>query len=183
MRATRRDEIVRAFVLVLAKHGVSGATIAKVAERAGVAPGLVHHHFADKDDLVDATFDVLVSDFRKRVSTIERDPERDPLDPLIEATLSLGARADVIGARAWASLLAEALRHPPLFVRVRRLLDTEIENVRRLGNLTEQEAASLLAYVIGALVLGAFAPRKVSGFAADGARRLVAAIRAEARAR
>ncbi len=62
----------------------------------------------------------------------------------------------------------------PLAGRVRRLVDGEVEAIRRRsrGALTEKEAGAVLAFVLGALVLGAFAPRKTAGFAAAGARRL-----------
>ena len=67
-------------------------------------------------------------------------------------------------------MFAEALRAPALFDQMRRLIDTEIVVIeRRSGQeLDAHEAGAVLAYVIGALVLGAFAPRKTAGFAAPG---------------
>src|SRR5262249_1322148 len=50
-REQRRREILQAFAKVLADHGYAGATIAAVATEAGVAPGLVHHHFESKAEL------------------------------------------------------------------------------------------------------------------------------------
>jgi len=41
--------------------GRGGATIASVADAAGVAPGLVHHYFASKEELYEAAIDELVS--------------------------------------------------------------------------------------------------------------------------
>jgi TetR/AcrR family transcriptional repressor of bet genes len=48
-RDERRIDIVRALSEVLARHGLGGATIVRVAHEAGVSPGLLHHHFEDKD--------------------------------------------------------------------------------------------------------------------------------------
>lgn len=61
---------------------------------------------------------------------------------------------------------------------MRRLVDSEIGSIveRSRHRLSEQEAGSVLAFIIGALVLGAFAPRKTAGFAAPGLRRLVASM-------
>jgi hypothetical protein len=42
--------------------------------------------------------------------------------------------------------------------------------------LSEQQAGSVLAFIVGALVLGAFAPKKTAGFAAPGIRSLLAAL-------
>jgi hypothetical protein len=75
--------------------------------------------------------------------------------------------------------LGDVLRDPALFDQMRRLMDTEIVAIERRSGLSlgAQEAGAVLAYVIGSLVLGAFAPRKTSGFAAPGLHRLVAALR------
>src|SRR5262249_23661299 len=51
-REERRAQIVAAFARVLAEHGYAGATIAAVAAEAEVAPGLVHHYFAGKAELL-----------------------------------------------------------------------------------------------------------------------------------
>ena len=77
-------------------------------------------------------------------------------------------------------LFAEAVRNPSLFRHVRRLLDTEIGAIRQRsgGRFSDQDAGAVLAFVIGALVLGAFAPRKTAGFAAPALRALVAALEA-----
>ena len=46
----------------------------------------------------------------------------------------------------------------------------------RHERLSTNEAACVLAFIVGSLVLGAFAPRRTSGFAAPGARLLVESI-------
>ena len=69
-------------------------------------------------------------------------------------------------------------RNPTLFRRARALLDAELDSIKEAsrGRLSEQDAGALLAFIIGALVVGAFAPKKTSGFAAPGFRKLVAAL-------
>jgi hypothetical protein len=39
--------------------------------------------------------------------------------------------------------------------------------------MAPEDAASVVAFVVGALVFGAFAPKKTAGFAAPGGRRLL----------
>jgi hypothetical protein len=72
-------------------------------------------------------------------------------------------------------VFAEAVRDPALFVRVRRLVDTEIESIRRRssGRLSCASAGAVLAFIVGALVVGAFAPRKTAGFAGPALELLV----------
>jgi TetR/AcrR family transcriptional repressor of bet genes len=176
MRAERRTELTAAFARVLAAHGYAGATIAAVAQEAGVAPGLVHHHFADKEDLLASLLDDLMGRFRRRARHFESGA--DPLDAYISAALALDGTADTVAARCWVGVLAEAVRNPTLFAQVRRLVDTEIESIRRrsASRLKTEDAGAVLAFVMGALMLGAFAPRKTAGFAAPALRTFVRAL-------
>jgi TetR/AcrR family transcriptional repressor of bet genes len=174
-RDQRRAEIVGAFQRVLAAHGYAGATIAAVAVEAGIAPGLIHHHFDDKHDLLGALLQQLIGRFRARVVS---EASADPLLDYVDGALKLDERADVTAARCWVGVFAEAVRNPVLFKQVRRLIDGEISAIeRRSGHaLGTHEAGAVLAFIIGALVLGAFAPQKTAGFAAPALRRFVAAL-------
>lgn len=171
MRAQRRGELIAAFARVLAARGFAGATIAAVAEEAGVAPGLVHHYFADKADLLASLLGELIAGFRRRA-------HGGSLEAYIDAALALGDSADVTAARCWVGVLAEAVRDPALFDQVRRLLDTEIQAIRRRsgGALDDRDSGAILAFIIGALVFGAFAPRKTAGFAAPSLHALARAL-------
>jgi TetR/AcrR family transcriptional regulator, transcriptional repressor of bet genes len=177
-REERRREILGAFARVLANHGYAGATIAAVATEAGVAPGLVHHHFENKAELLSALLRNLVSRFRQRVNRYEGGG--DKLLAYVDGALKLDEHADLVAARCWVGVFAEAVRDPTLFAQMRRLIDTEIGVIqeRSGGKVSAQEAGSVLSFVIGSLVVGAFAPRKTAGFAAPGLRRFVAALRA-----
>jgi hypothetical protein len=97
----------------------------------------------------------------------------------VDGALKLDERADVTAARCWVGLFAEAVRSPSLFRRVRALIDAELGAIRRRsgGRLSDHDAGAVLAFIIGALVLGAFAPKKTAGFAAPGLRRLIGALR------
>ncbi len=176
-REARRRELTLAFARVLAAHGQAGASIAAVAEEAGVAPGLVHHHFASKQDLYGSLLELLIGGFHQRIAARAGGADSSLAD-YTDAALALDASADLVAARAWTGLFAEALSDRLLFEKVRRLLDTEVAVVERRGRgrLTAQDASAVLAYIIGALVFGAFAPRKAAGFAAPAARKLLAGL-------
>ena len=176
VREARRAKIVSAFARVLADHGYAGATIVAVADEAGVAPGLIHHHFDDKQDLLTALLELLLRKFRGRVR--QQEPSGDLLEAYIDGTLSLDANADTTAARCWVGVFAEAVRNPDLFRKIRKLVDGEISAIqkRSANRLSAQDAGAVLAFVVGSLVLGAFAPKKTAGFAAPGLRRLVAAL-------
>lgn len=175
-REERRRQILAAFAHVLADHGFAGATVAAIAQEAGVTPGLVHYHFESKAELLEALVAELVRGFRERVH--DREGEGDALGAYGDAALALDERSDRTAARCWVGVFAEALRDPALFRRVRRLIDTELVAIqRRSGDRYDaQEAGAVLAFVVGSLVVGAFAPQKTAGFAAPGLRALLAGL-------
>lgn len=172
-REKRRRELTGAFARVLAEHGYAGATIAAVADEAGVSPGLVHHHFKNKEELLDELVSTMLAAFRSRVAEFAEG--EDPLLAYGDGALALGATADVTAARCWVGVFAEALSSPALYARVRRLLDAEVSVIARRsgGRLDDKQAGAALAFIVGSLVFGAFAPRKTAGFAAPGFRQIV----------
>lgn len=54
--ARTRERILGAAVDVFARHGFHGARVADIAEEAGIAYGLVYHHFRNKDEILAAIF-------------------------------------------------------------------------------------------------------------------------------
>ncbi len=175
-REERRRQILSAFARVLSEHGYAGATVVAIAAEAGVAPGLLHHHFESKSELMHGLLQDLVARFRARVRSYEQGGDR--LAAYIDGALRLDERADLVAARCWVGVFAEAVRNPPLFTQMRRLIDSELSTIRERSNgrLSESDAGAVLAFIIGALVLGAFTPRKTAGFAAPGLEQLVRAL-------
>jgi TetR/AcrR family transcriptional repressor of bet genes len=176
LRVERRAELVAAFARVLARQGFAGATIVAVAEEAGVTPGIVHHYFTDKQELLATLLGDLMERFRRRTRRFEAGT--DSVDAYIAAALALDDTADVVAARCWVGVFAEAVRDPALFEQVRRLLDGEVHAIHRRakGALSERDSAAVLAFIVGSLVFGAFAPRKTAGFAAPTLKRMVSAL-------
>jgi TetR/AcrR family transcriptional regulator, fatty acid metabolism regulator protein len=54
--AATRERIIEAATEVFARRGVHGTRVADIAERAGVAYGLVYHHFRNKEEILSAIF-------------------------------------------------------------------------------------------------------------------------------
>lgn len=65
IKEIRRAELSQAAFDVLVEFGIRGATIDRVAARAGVSKGVVLHHFGDKDRLFEAVM--------RRANTLLRD--------------------------------------------------------------------------------------------------------------
>ena len=63
----RAEEIVHAARGLFAEQGIARTSTKEVAERAGVARGLVYYYFPDKDTLVDAVLEGYVTEFVEAV--------------------------------------------------------------------------------------------------------------------
>ena len=53
----RREAIIAAALVVMARKGMAGTTVRDVAEEMGTSSGLIHHYVASMDDLLAAAFE------------------------------------------------------------------------------------------------------------------------------
>jgi AcrR family transcriptional regulator len=51
-KSDKRDEIIRATLELIAEHGFHGASMAMIAEKAGVGAGTIYRYFESKDVLI-----------------------------------------------------------------------------------------------------------------------------------
>jgi TetR/AcrR family transcriptional repressor of bet genes len=65
IRDQRRQELIQATIAVIARHGYSGTTVARVAAKARVSTGLMNFHFDSKERLFRATFAHLVAEYER----------------------------------------------------------------------------------------------------------------------
>ncbi|MEO1170862.1 MAG: hypothetical protein AAFX94_02265, partial [Myxococcota bacterium] len=141
---------------------------------AELAPGLVHHHFADREELFSELVRSLYTRFRTSLNAAD-------LAERLNAALELRGPRGVRAARAWVGLFAEGVRSASVREAVSRVIDGEFVAVQRQlekAGVAEPGpmAAGLVSLVLGALVFGAFAPSRARGFAAPFARRVLAAM-------
>jgi betaine-aldehyde dehydrogenase len=67
LEEARRAQLIEVTIDSLADVGYVGTTLAQIARRAGVSPGLVAHYFGDKDGLLEAAFRTLSRGIATRV--------------------------------------------------------------------------------------------------------------------
>lgn len=65
-RAVRRRQLIEATIVCIAEHGISGTTMAKVTQEAGLSMGLVSFHFESKENLLLETLLHLAEEHRAR---------------------------------------------------------------------------------------------------------------------
>ncbi|HVS75419.1 MAG TPA: transcriptional regulator BetI, partial [Steroidobacteraceae bacterium] len=152
----RRRQLIEVTIDSLAEVGFVGSTLAQIAQRAGVSPGLVAHYFGDKDGLLEATFRTLSRRLGERVRerfARARTP-RGRVQAVIDANLA-PEEFDQRTGTAWLAFWGQVL-HVEGLKRVqtayqRRMLSNLRHALRRL--LPEEEARSLAA-MIAAMIDG-----------------------------
>ena len=86
-----RDAILAAAVAAIARHSLSGTTVERVAELAGVAPGTVILHFKRKDALLVAALEQVAQEFEQARRSAIAGAAGDPvaaLERLIDTSLA-----------------------------------------------------------------------------------------------
>jgi TetR/AcrR family transcriptional repressor of bet genes len=75
-KAARRQDLIEATITSIARHGLSGTTLARVTEIAGTSIGLANFHFASKEQLFEAVLKHLADEQRALWRARMRGPQR-----------------------------------------------------------------------------------------------------------
>jgi len=71
----KRRQLLDAAVRVFARKGYHASRVGDIAEEAGVAHGLLYHHFASKDQVLEAVFHENWSVLQARIASVEETDE------------------------------------------------------------------------------------------------------------
>ena len=156
MAPIRRRQLVEAAIAVIHEVGFAKATVVRIARRAGVSSGIVHHYFASKDDLLFETMRKLLADLRAdtaaRLSAATTPTER--ICAIIDASFG-EAQFDAQVFSAWLALYGNARQSQRLQrileVYHRRLNSSLLHDLRKL---MDDAAARRLAEGIAAMIDG-----------------------------
>jgi len=156
MGPVRRNQLIEAAISSLHDHGYADTTVARIASKAGVSAGIVHHYFAGKDDLLFATMQHMLRELR--AETIARLKQaagpRQRLTAIVEANFAASQYSpDVM--TAWLALYGSA-RQSANLTRILRLYDARLKsNLRHaLKQLASKETAAEMAIGVSALIDG-----------------------------
>jgi betaine-aldehyde dehydrogenase len=163
---SRRSQFIEVTIDSLAEVGYVGTTLARIAGRAGVSPGLVAHYFGDKDGLLDAAFRSLArrvgDQVRVRLRSIATPRAR--IQAIIDANLA-PEEFDRRTGTAWLAFWGQVLQVPSLrrvqSVYQRRTL-TNLKS--SLKKLVPAEEAQSLAAMIAAMIDGVWLRAALSGW-------------------
>lgn len=156
MAPIRRKQLVDAAIDVIHELGFANATVARIARRAGVSSGIVHHYFADKDELLFATMRALLAELRR--DTVERQRKACSPEERVEAVIEASFGEQQFDERvfsAWLALYGNARQSE----RLKRILMLYHRRLKAnlmfdLVQLTDRTHADQLAEAIGAIIDG-----------------------------
>jgi betaine-aldehyde dehydrogenase len=152
----RRVQLVEVTIDSLAEVGWVGTTLAEIARRAGVSPGLVAHYFADKDGLLEAAFRTLARQLaaRMRVRLALAHTPRGRVQAVIDTNLA-PEEFDRRTGTAWLAFWGQ-VPHVKGLKRVQSAYQRRmLSNLRNdLRQIIPGEAARSLAAMIAAMIDG-----------------------------
>jgi betaine-aldehyde dehydrogenase len=174
----RRVQLVDVTIDSLAEAGYVGTTLAEIARRAGVSPGLVAHYFGEKDALLEAAFRKLarIIGTRVRERLAQARTPRGRVQAVIDSNLA-PEEFDKRTGTAWLAFWGQVL-HVRGLKRVqtayqRRMLSNLRSDLRRM--IPVEDARSLAA-MIAAMIDGVWLRAALSEWQeadSEGARALL----------
>ena len=183
----RREQIVSGLLAAIGEHGYDKATIQTIAQQAGLAPGLIHYHFTNKEEILLELVKSLAAFARQRYERLAASATSadERVKAYIDAHLALGAGADAQTVAAWVVIGAEAIRQPQVRSMYQDTVAAELalltallhDDLQARGKSTAcaaNLASALLVFMEGAYQLASAASDAMPrGYAADMALQLV----------
>ena len=79
-----REELIQTGITLLAKEGLSGLSLRKIAAACGVSHAAPYKHFKNKEEMVQAILDFVMGEFCEKLRMAASDKKFNPQERLIE---------------------------------------------------------------------------------------------------
>ncbi|HWL86004.1 MAG TPA: TetR/AcrR family transcriptional regulator [Polyangiaceae bacterium] len=125
-----RRSVVEAAVRALAKQGFANTSVSDIAHSAGMSKGVVHYHFANKDDLIAHVLEHCSTVVRERVR-MAWDLGGMPMERIRRLLREAWAirREGIPEIRVIMDLMAQAIYDPPLRGAVRAMMQSSRKQI------------------------------------------------------
>ena len=113
-RAKRRQQLIDATMICIARKGLSSTTLGDVAKEAGLSQGIVNLHFESKENLLNETLRYIADDYKTRFN---RALDKAPPDAAskLSALMELDLRPSILDRRklaVWFAFWGEVRSRP-----------------------------------------------------------------------
>ncbi|MGH8517356.1 MAG: TetR/AcrR family transcriptional regulator [Panacagrimonas sp.] len=160
-RSARHTEIVEAAVRVIARDGLSGASLRSIAREIGYTTGVVMHYFKDKEELLVAAAEAVFGPYEELLS------EASQMDDVFEGLRRMlvvplpTTRAKQVIPRIYAQVLASVDSEPAFaeicrrrYAALRQGLQTLLASGQKNGSFRKDFEPAMQCDVLCALVDG-----------------------------
>lgn len=155
-RDAKRKELLRAAVAILAESGYAGASLRKVAQRAGFTTGAVTYYYVNKEAMVAAVVEHLWDEYD---ALLEMGTSLDDMKRRLSTWIAMNADSDLVEAQF--QLLAQAKHEPMLaeiyqrrYAQYRERLTEFIQGQQQSGQVRDDIPANFLADYVSAMADG-----------------------------
>ncbi len=167
MQPIRRSQLIHATLQAIDQVGMADASIAYIAQLAGVSNGIISHYFKDKNGLLEATMrhvmQALAGAVRERRAALADPGPRAQLRAIIEGNFD-GSQVNGPAIKTWLAFWAASMHHPALR-RLQRVNDRRLYSnlCCELRKELEPQAARTAARGLAALIDGLWLRSALSG--------------------
>ena len=124
LTAVRSSEILDAFARCVARYGLEGSSLERVAEEAGMKRSIIRHYIGNRDDLVRALADRVIARYRARLEAFLQDAAGDkPIDQLLDFFFPAEARESTESVLVVEALIAAGEQFPEVTARMLEYVD------------------------------------------------------------
>jgi len=131
LKDMRRDELMEAAIMVIAKEGLHGATLSQIAVEAGMSTALVNHYFDSKEELLEATMRRLSGRYRSEIMALM--PANPTPAQRLRAIIEGSFQPDnltIASRKAWVQFLVNAMSGGRIFHLFRLTGERVVSNIR-----------------------------------------------------
>lgn len=176
MEPIRRRQLIDATISSMGKHGLADTTVQTISRGAGVSPGIIHHYFGGKDELLAATMRSMLQQLRDDAT--RRLAAADSPRARLEAIVDCNFAPDQFDPRvvaAWLGFWAQA-PHNPALSRLQRINARRLHSnlLHALRPLLPPERAERVAVGLAAMIDGLWLRFALTGAIDGSAARAVA---------
>ena len=156
IKRRRSREILDAYETCVARHGVEGATLERVAAEAGLARSLIRHNVGNRADLLDALVARFLSNSETRTAEmIAGLPEHGPVPALIDRLFDR-KQADVSQVLVAEALIAAAADNPKLAARLGDWVGAFVDAIAQVLEAAVPDAAKVDIEAVAAGITGIY---------------------------
>lgn len=136
----RRKQILDAFEICVARHGIEGATLAKTAEQAGLARALIRHNIGNREELLEALLTRFLANSRDSMAELIIElPRKNRLRTLIDWLFDPDY-SDPLVVQVSTAFIAASSEDLALAERMRGWLDDFLSQLRQVITQEHPEA-------------------------------------------